>query len=226
MTATSARHIVLMGDSIFDNHSYVRYGPEGKSNDVITHIKNRIKENNSNDNATLIAVDGNVIKDVSRQIKKIPKDSTHIFLSIGGNDALRAMYTLDQKVNSVGEALLTIYGSAFKTFQTEYRSMLDQIQKEAPDANLTLCLIYNPRYEDEKMKIMTKVGLASLNDLIIQEAVQRKLPVIDLRSMFNEYDDYANSIEPSHQGGQKISICIMNIVQNHDFKRPTTTLYV
>jgi hypothetical protein len=39
--------------------------------------------------ATLNAVDGNVVEDVARQLQKIPADATHLFISAGGNNALR-----------------------------------------------------------------------------------------------------------------------------------------
>ena len=65
----SKAHIVLLGDSIFDNAVYV--GSKGKS--VVQHLQNKIP---TGWNATLCAIDGAVIKGVSRQISTIPKDAT------------------------------------------------------------------------------------------------------------------------------------------------------
>ncbi|KAL9647567.1 hypothetical protein ABK040_006923 [Willaertia magna] len=107
------------------------------------------------------------------------------------------------------------------------RSMLNSVMKKAKesDAKVSLCTIYYPRWEDQTRLSVAKLALDSLNDVIIQEAIDRKLPIIDLKTIFNEYDDYANSIEPSSKGGEKISQVILNIVTSHDFKEPKATIY-
>lgn len=64
-------HIVLLGDSIFDNKTYV--GASG--NDVITHLRNALPDNYQ---ATLKAIDGSLIENVSSQAIDIPTDTTHI----------------------------------------------------------------------------------------------------------------------------------------------------
>lgn len=73
------RHIVLLGDSIFDNAAYVRGGL-----DVITHLRGQIPDGWK---ASLRAVDGSVVGDVQRQLE-LPDDATHLVISAGGNDAL------------------------------------------------------------------------------------------------------------------------------------------
>ena len=68
-------HIVLLGDSIFDNRAYVGVG--GK--DVVTHLREMLP----NDwQATLNAVDGSIIENVSSQLLRIPKDATHLVVSV------------------------------------------------------------------------------------------------------------------------------------------------
>jgi hypothetical protein len=76
MTSTQ-RHLVLLGDSIFDNRSYV--GKRQPS--VIDQLKSAIK--NQGWNATLVAVDGNVLSDIADQINRVPRDATHLIVSIG-----------------------------------------------------------------------------------------------------------------------------------------------
>ncbi|CAF4293896.1 unnamed protein product [Rotaria sordida] len=71
------RHLILLGDSIFDNRSYV--GRDQPA--VIDQLKAKVKDFNWN--ATLLAVDGNVLSDVGNQIKRVPSDATHLFISIG-----------------------------------------------------------------------------------------------------------------------------------------------
>ena len=70
------QHLVLLGDSIFDNGVYVRGKPS-----VINQLQSKIKEQGWK--ATLLAVDGNVLSHITQQITRIPKDATHLFVSIG-----------------------------------------------------------------------------------------------------------------------------------------------
>ena len=53
----------------------------------------------------------------------------------------------------------------------------------------------------------------------------RELPVIDLRLICTEPEDYANEIEPGIPGGRKIAAAILNLVQTHDFSGRRTVIY-
>jgi len=70
-------HIVLLGDSIFDNKVYV--GINGK--DVIAHLRNSLPDDWQ---ATLKAVDGSIIENVSEQLLDLPAVATHFVISVGG----------------------------------------------------------------------------------------------------------------------------------------------
>ena len=96
MTSTPG-HIVLLGDSIFDNQSYTRGEP-----DVVTHLRSMLPVPWR---ATLHAIDGATTANVSRQFCGIPDDSSHCVLSVGGNDALMNIDLLDMPVASSAEAL-------------------------------------------------------------------------------------------------------------------------
>jgi pentose-5-phosphate-3-epimerase len=76
----NVKHIVLLGDSIFDNAAYVHGSP-----DVITHLNSILPQDWK---ATLLAVDGSISTDVIGQIRKIPESATHLVVSAGGNDGL------------------------------------------------------------------------------------------------------------------------------------------
>ena len=76
-------HIVLLGDSIFDNATYVKGGPA-----VIQQLQAKLPDGW---NATLCAVDGSMVQDVQGQLSRLPKDATHLVLSAGGNNALRQL---------------------------------------------------------------------------------------------------------------------------------------
>ncbi len=75
--ASANRHLILLGDSIFDNRSYVGRNQPA----VIDQLKAKVKDQGWN--ATLVAVDGNVLSHVADQIKRVPRDATHLFVSIG-----------------------------------------------------------------------------------------------------------------------------------------------
>jgi hypothetical protein len=108
--ACGTRHLVLLGDSIFDNGSYVGRGQPA----VIDQLQSKAKDQGWN--ATLVAVDGHVLSHVADQIKRVPKDATHVFVSIGGNNALSYMHHLQETVSNVGEALLVL-GKIKKKFE-------------------------------------------------------------------------------------------------------------
>ena len=62
-------HIVLLGDSIFDNAVYVPGEPP-----VIDQVRERIAKT---DSATLLAVDGDITSDVANQLSGLPDNATH-----------------------------------------------------------------------------------------------------------------------------------------------------
>ena len=90
-------HIVLLGDSIFDNQRYVPDRPP-----VVEQVRTCLS---SGWKATLLAVDGHITRDVPDQIAQLPPDATHLFVSVGGNDALGEIPMLQEPACTVGEAL-------------------------------------------------------------------------------------------------------------------------
>ena len=90
-------HVVLLGDSVFDNAAYVGAGP-----DVVQQLRTVLPDVWQ---ATLLAVDGHVIADVPRQLGRLPNSATHLVVSVGGNDALRTSGVIDRSTRSVDEAL-------------------------------------------------------------------------------------------------------------------------
>lgn len=189
-----AGHVVLLGDSVFDNGAYVAGGP-----DVVTQLRPRLPQGWR---ATLAALDGAVTADVLRQTARVPKGTTHLVVSVGGNDALRAEGLFLRRAASVGEALGQL-ARARDEFAAEYRRMLDAVL--APGMAVTLCTIYDPRFPDRMRQTLAITGLALFNDVILREAVARGLPVLDLRLICDDERDYANPIEPSVRGGAKIA---------------------
>ena len=74
------QHLALLGDSIFDNSSYVAGRP-----DVIAQVRSHLPQGWD---ATLAAVDGATTRDIPAQLARLPSGATHLVMSAGGNDAL------------------------------------------------------------------------------------------------------------------------------------------
>jgi lysophospholipase L1-like esterase len=208
-------HVVLLGDSIFDNKAYVAPGP-----DVIVQVREALPSGSS---ATLTAVDGAVTTDVRTQLKTIPTDATHLIVSAGGNDALQEKGLIEQSARSVAEALDKL-AKVRDAFRARYAAMLDAVT--ARKLPVGVCTIYEARYEDAGMRKIAAAGLALFNDTILREAFKRGLPVVDLRLMFDNDADYANDIEPSVKGGAKIARAISTLVETHNFKRRRSEIYL
>jgi lysophospholipase L1-like esterase len=207
-------HIVLLGDSVFDNAAYVRGGP-----DVISQLSATLPEGWR---ATLRAVDGSVVRDVRQQLRALPQGATHLVISVGGNDALRHAGLLDQKASSMAEALDRL-ASVGSEFQGQYREMLREVlELRLPVAVST---IYYPRFADPLTQRLAVTALAIFNDVIVREAFQAGLPLLDLRLICNRDEDYANSIEPSEKGGGKIAAAILRLVREYRTKSGRTEVF-
>ncbi|MBP0447565.1 SGNH/GDSL hydrolase family protein [Roseomonas sp. SSH11] len=206
--ARSARapgHVVLLGDSVFDNKAYVAGGP-----DVVAQLRGQLP---AGWRATLAAVDGAVASGLRHQLARLPGDASHLVVSAGGNDALRQEGLLRAAARSVGEGLLQL-AALQDSFRAEYRAMLDLLlERRLP---LAACTIYDPRFPDPARRQLATTGLALFNDVILREAFARGLPVLDLRLICNQDTDFANPIEPSVAGGAKIAAEIARLVTTQE----------
>jgi hypothetical protein len=206
-------HIVLLGDSIFDNARYVPDRPA-----VIEQVRESLP---TDWNATLLAVDGHVVEDVAKQLRGLPPAATHLFISAGGNDALGESTILHESVVSVGEAL-DLLAEVQARFRDEYREMLRAVRTTGlPTA---VCTVYDsvPILGGEE-----KTALALFNEVILREAFAGGLAVLDLRLICTSPADYSHvsPIEPSMIGGAKIARLIADVAQQHDFSRPRAVVY-
>ena len=194
-------HLILLGDSIFDNGAYTEGGP-----DVVTQLRGLLPAGWS---ATLCAVDGAQANEVAAQLAGVPASATHLALSVGGNDALMASGLLDEPVYSSADALRLI-GASVHEFETRYRAAVEACL--ARGLPLVLCTIYHGAFPDADFRARVVVALAVFNDAIVRTALARGLDVIDLRAVCDTPQDYANPIEPSSVGGAKIARALANVV--------------
>ena len=201
-------HVVLLGDSVFDNAAYVSGGP-----DVVRQLRERLP---AGWQATLAAVDGATTADVPRQVRGVPEDATHLVLSVGGNDALGRLDILEAPARSVADALGRLAEMADR-FEDGYRAALEAtLGRGLPTA---LCTVYDPRFPDPVLQRLCVTGLAHFNDRILRAAFGAGLPVLDLRSICGEDADFANPIEPSTRGGAKMADAIVGLVTTDPWSR-------
>jgi lysophospholipase L1-like esterase len=208
-------HVILLGDSIFDNAAYTAGGP-----DVVSQLRKLLP---SGWTATLAAVDGHRIDDVNRQLARVPKDATHLVLSVGGNDALSHGDLLTRQARSAAE-VLGLIATAAEEFERRYRALIARlVQGGMP---VVICTIYNGNFPDREFQRIASTALTVFNDAILRVGFERQLTVIDLRLVCDEAADYANPIEPSVVGGAKIARAVAASVGATNMVRGTARVVV
>jgi lysophospholipase L1-like esterase len=189
-------HVVLLGDSIFDNGAYVSGGP-----DVAAQLRDELPRSWQ---TTLLARDGDVISGVQQQLDALPADATQLVVSVGGNDALGFAHLLQSPVPTAAEAF-ALFNSAQEQFRAGYEAMTERVLGTGLPA--AFCTIYDTPSSAPAYPVV-RTALTIFNDCISRAAFSRCLPLIDLRLICSEDGDYANPIEPSVQGGRKMASAI------------------
>ena len=130
------RHIVLLGDSTFDNKGYTQGGPS-----VVEHLAKLVPK------ATLLAKDGGLIHAVNSQSENIPEDATHVVVSIGGNNGLEATSVLLRECQTVEEGVILL-GERMADLEIEYRDVMTKLVEKCKGKHkVVLCSVYKPCFE-------------------------------------------------------------------------------
>ncbi len=242
-------HVVLLGDSVFDNGVYV-----GARESLLESVRRTLPANVA---VTLLAQDGAVTTGVASQLAHLGPEHTHLFISTGGNDALSSQSLLagnhltpeleDQlqipaQAIPVGEVegsdlfgvrdlyaqvrgelpLLDKVTLVRAVFRKSYRTML----KAALTTGLpvTVCTIYD---QVPGLHENLRTALAVFNEVILFEAATAGVPVIDLRGLCDEPDDFSSvsEIEPSGRASAKMAKAIKFVLNRHDFCQRLCTVY-
>ena len=195
-----SKELVLLGDSIIDNKTYVLDGELS----VLEHIKSKTEIP-----VTQLALDGATTDDViNSQIQAIPFGTSHIVLSIGGNDLLNEIPFLMEDFKYTPNQVLERCQSLIAPITQKYESIVSQLQTTSR-ANLLLCTVYEGELEGsviyDDIAISSRAMLSLFNDSIYKTHNKFRTGVLELRNIFIEKEDYANPIEPSHQGGEKLA---------------------
>ena len=194
--------IALVGDSVFDNKVYV--GVERSTQEWLQELL-------PEDDILLFAIDGSVTKDViDSQIGKIAEQNVDaFFVSTGGNDALSYSNIIyegfdDQTVRTLRYAQVA--------FKQEYEELVQKLK--ATDRPLAVFTAYNGNFlPDEDVQNAASVAIAIFNDVIYRVSCRHNVPVFENRSIFTRTADYANPIEPSTIGSEKMATAMSDWVR-------------
>ena len=193
--------VILLGDSVFDNGAYVQGGP-----DVGAQLRRLLPDGWK---VTMLAVDAGTLEDVAGQLAQLPRDATHLALSVGGNDALRHAELLEA---SIGVDVLARVADAAAAFAPRYEATLAAVHRVG--LPLIACTIYEGNLGGSLQK--RAIGaVAVFNDRIQRAARRLGVPLLELRDIFTDPGDYANPIEPSALGGEKVAIALRNWLVPH-----------
>jgi len=228
------KNILLLGDSIIDNRSYVLEGEL----EVTAHLK-KLYLDEPDVSITNNAVDGDTMYDLKNNHLDTPdiEEASHIIVSIGGNDLLHNISFLqrtselskimgkDARIGKWGVKELNpsrnkvfeeTYFEIIKPFIKQYEAIVANLSNHR--AKLLLCTVYegdlvdSDEFSDVNNSSKTMVSL--FNDIVYRTANKYDADVLELREIFVSPEDYANPIEPSHIGGGKLAKAMQKWVDN------------
>ena len=183
LSSINKKNIILLGDSILNNSNYVN--PGESLSDIIKNKGRKVIN---------VAVDNSKIKDINKQLNRIPssynKSNTYIFLSVGGNDILNLPSQNDEQINEL-----------FK----EYLKNIKAIKNKFPKSKIIAVNIYHPPSSYYKM-YYNSIDL--WNELLDQNTFE-KYKVLNIDNIIKTKNDLVHDIEPSKQGSIKIANAIV-----------------
>ena len=185
--------IVLLGDSILKNNSYVKNGQS---------IEDILRENKG-DNLHCLALNNSTVVDVYSQIDSVPlelnNENTIIFLSSGGNDIL-SQY-VDKRDSDVSDThVLNVIFIAYKKMVKSLRVKMNKVK-------IVLIDIY---YPSSNQFSQYKPIIQDWNKMLEKYAQENSYGLIQISKSVTASDDFTLSIEPSEKGGEKIARSILN----------------
>jgi len=213
--------IVLLGDSIIDNTLYV------EKHDVEYHVRTLLEDdviaNDSVDGVTTSEVLDFVIRG------GYSDDTTHFFISVGGNnllnekktlldtetpDNLKAMLIKQGIYSEIGYDMLPILnGTYFSGYMTEIESIAVILNYRYPKAEVVFLGLYegNPSFNPDWKPVEHLLPeLIATHNEKLQDTIKRlndkgiNASYIDITNTLKP-EDYFNDIEPNDSGGLLIA---------------------
>lgn len=202
-------HIVLLGDSTLDNGRYLNLARGELS--VERQLAKRCAERGWE--MTVLAQDGSMLEDVrQRQLPLIPECTTHVIMSASGNDLLSL---LNQMVvsNFTLSSMYGAIGAGMRRVAETYHDILKSLKSMG--VHLACCTVYQPNFNHLLFKALVVFSLGLHNSRIKESSTELDCSVIDLASLFDTGDDFANPLELSTRGGSKVVGNIASFVEDH-----------
>jgi lysophospholipase L1-like esterase len=178
--------IILLGDSVFNNNSYVEKGK----------AVNEILQKNADENTTIISLARNdsTINNIYQQLENVNIDLndklTTVFLSVGGNDIMNLQ---QQNLDT--------------TFE-KYKTLIGAITTKLPNVKLVLLNIYYPANTSKYDSLIDKWNT---NIDLDYEYNNKNIYILNLANLLKESSDFVFDIEPSITGGEKIANKILSM---------------
>jgi hypothetical protein len=177
--------IILLGDSMLKNNSYVK--PGFAVDDLLR------KQVGPNKTIVNYAREDAEIVDVYEQLTHIvDSDTNRIFLSVGGNNIIK---NHSSEVNSIFE---------------KYTNLIDAIKTKLPNSKLFLLNIYH--IDDLKLNPIIDQWNQLLNNYFYNDNNNLISGIVDVKSALSQPTDLTFKIEPSESGGDKIAVKIIELV--------------
>ena len=178
--------IILLGDSVFNNNTYVEKGK----------AVNELLEKNADENTTIICLARNesTINTIYQQLSDVNIDLndklTTVFLSLGGNDIMNMR---EKNVDDIFE---------------KYNTLTKAITTKLPNVKLVLLNVYYPpnkaNYNSRIDKWNTMIDLQYKNN-------DKNIHILNLANLLTDPSDFVFDIEPSSTGGEKIANKILTM---------------
>ena len=183
--------IVLLGDSILKNNTYVKKGVDQFLND------------STDRDVVSLAQDGAVIGTTYKQLEHIPGDlntnTTVCVLSVGGNNIIEDYINGSHQVEDT-ENLTTLFDS--------YKALVKRLREKMDKAAILLLDIYYPT--DEQYKEFYPL-IDRWNKM--QSEFAETGDVVKISTALTQPRDFVFAIEPSDKGGKKIADSILSAVR-------------
>jgi hypothetical protein len=191
---TKVETIVLLGDSILKNNSYVTKGVDERLNDS-TECK-----------VVSLAQDNTTIGHAYKQIDEIPDSlnvkSTTIVLSAGGNDIIEDYINGPYDAEEDQSHLRRIFGS--------YKLLIKALRGKMDKARILLLDIYYPTNNQYKEFYPLIKGW---NEMQLEYASGTKDGLLKISESLTKPEDFAFDIEPSDKGGKKVVEAILSSIK-------------
>ncbi len=185
--------IVLLGDSILKNNSYVK--PGFAIDDLLR------KQLGSNKTIVNYAREDAQIADVYKQLTHLYNDNNTftLFLSVGGNNII-STYTLTGAVSA----------DDVKSIFEKYKNLIDVIKTKLPNSKLFLLNIYHSNdVKYTKLNPMIDIWNQLLNQYFYNDHVSG---IVDVKMALSDPSDLTFKIEPSESGGEKITTKMREVI--------------